>query len=175
LVKLSVEKAKEMLTEVLQAALEEGALKSLGVTKKGEHKKDRIGYFNSGYRRTIDTIIGAIKFKRIRVVFKHKSKKFESKIIKKYSRRDSELIYLTLIGYFTGQSCRKMAVLLQKMYGTILSPTGVSRVLKVIDKKRDEFHKRRIDKYYRFIWLDGNVCKSSKYWEILGFIGLRRR
>ena len=39
LVKLSVEKAKEMLTEVLQAALEEGALKSLGVTKKGEHKK----------------------------------------------------------------------------------------------------------------------------------------
>lgn len=170
LVKFSVEKAKEMLTEVLEAALEEEALESLGVKKKGEHNKDRIGYFNSGYSRTMDTIIGTIKFKRIRVVFKDKSKKFESKIIKKYSRRDSELIYLTLIGYYTGQSCRKMAVLLQKMYGTILSPSGVSRVLKIIDKKRDEFHKRRIEKYYRYIWLDGmyvRVRNIGKFWVLL--------
>jgi transposase-like protein len=97
LIKFSVEKAKETLIETLQAALEEEALEFLGVKRKGEHRKSRIGYFNSGYIRTMDTIIGTIKFNKLRLVLKDKTKKVESQIIKKYSHRDSELIYMTLI------------------------------------------------------------------------------
>jgi transposase-like protein len=49
--------------------------------------------------------------------------------------------------------------MLQKEYGTILSPSGVSRVLKVLDERKREFHSREILKYYRFIWMDGMYVK----------------
>gem|GEM_PF-3190633 len=81
------------------------------------------------YTRTIDTKIDKIKFKKIRVIFKDKSKKFAFRTIKNYHRRNSKLTYMTLIRNFTRQSCRKMSVLLQNMYGAIFSLSGVSRLL----------------------------------------------
>ena len=125
---------------------------------------------NSGYKRRLDTSIGTIEFKKPRVVFKEKGRKFQSKVISRYQRRDSRLVEVTLIGYFLGLSCRKTMAMLQKEYGTILSPSGVSRVLKVLDERKREFHSREILKYYRFIWMDGMYVKVrslGKYWLLL--------
>jgi transposase-like protein len=85
----------------------------------------------------------------------------------KNQRRDSRLVEVTLLGYFLGLSCRKTMAMLQKEYGTILSSSGVSRVLKVLDERKREFHSREILKYYRFIWMDGMYVKVrslGKYW-----------
>jgi len=93
------------------------------------------------YTRTIDTKIDKIKFKKIRVIFKDKSKKFAFRTIKNYRRRNSKLTYMTLIRNFTRQSCRKMSVLLQNMYGAIFSLSGVSRLLNILEKKNGVLNK----------------------------------
>jgi len=170
LVKYSNEESKKVLAEVLEKCLQEEILQAIGTEERYKHKKERSGYLNSGYKRRLDTSIGTIEFKKPRVVFKEKGRKFQSKIISRYQRRDSRLVEVTLIGYFLGLSCRKTMAMLQKEYGTILSPSGVSRVLKVLDERKREFHSREILKYYRFIWMDGMYVKVrslGKYWLLL--------
>lgn len=120
LIKFTGDYSIDTLNEALELALEIKVVMAIGVARKGKHTKEKEGYLNAVYLRRIDTKYGTVEFKKPRVLFKDKAKKFESRIIGKYKSRAEEIVHKILVTYFTGQGYRKMTVLLQKLYGTIV-------------------------------------------------------
>ena len=80
---------------------------------------------------------------------------FKSKILVRYSRRTREFENAILTMYINGQSCRRVKRTLKKLFKLDLSPASVSAVLQAAQNKLDEWRKKRIDREYSAILLDG--------------------
>jgi transposase-like protein len=57
--------------------------------------------------------------------------------------------------YINGQSCRRVKRTLKKLFKLDLSPASVSAVLQAAQNKLDEWRKKRIDREYSALLLDG--------------------
>jgi len=159
LIEYHKEESRTVIKESLERLLEEEALEAIGVEKRSQKRKDRRGYLHSSYKRNIETTVGMIEIRKPKVRMlipkeKGTAEAFRSKLIPYYKRRTEQLSREIMMIYFLGSSCRKTLSLLQSINQISLSPTGISRVIKVIEDRAKIFHQRPIENRYRIIWID---------------------
>ena len=118
---------------------------------KYERVKNRKSYRNGYYERMIGTTLGEIRIRYPRL----RNGAFESKTIKKYSRRQRELDFAVLSCFLLGGSTRKTARVCKAFADVGISSSTVSKIFKELDQKAWAFHSSKIDKKYRFLILDG--------------------
>ena len=80
-------------------------------------------------------------------------------VIKAYSRRAVQVDRMILSCFILGLSTRKVSQALMPVLGESVSATTVSRVSRILDMSVAAFHRRRIHRSYRFLFLDGVVLK----------------
>jgi putative transposase len=146
-------KMKEFVKKILQTAL---------TCEAGEHVKrewyqrgdENIIYRNGTRKRKslITHLFGEVvdfEIPRFRNAI------FKSKILVRYSRRTREFENAILTMYINGQSCRRVKRTLKKLFKLDLSPASVSAVLQAAQNKLDEWRRKRIDREYMALLLDG--------------------
>ncbi len=131
-----------------------------GVVGCGRYKRTRKrnGQRNGYYERGLMTLYGwleDIKVPRLR------RGGWESELLVKYSRRSQALDRLILEGFLLGHSTRKTARIFKRAFGQSTSPQAVSNVVKALNEEVLGFHRRQLEDYYRFIYLDGLWLKVS--------------
>jgi len=82
-------------------------------------------------------------------------------VIRAYSRRAAQIDRMILSCFVLGLSTRKVSHALLPVLGETVSATTVSRVSRILDVSVAAFHRRRIRKTYRFLFLDGVVLKRK--------------
>ena len=82
-------------------------------------------------------------------------------VIKAYSRRAVQVDRMILSCFILGLSTRKVSQALLPVLGESVSATTVSRVSRILDMSVAAFHRRRIHRSYRFLFLDGVVLKRK--------------
>lgn len=155
IIMLHQEQSKEASKIAINKLLEEEALEFIGVKRKHEPSRLRRGYLHGNYERNLETKIGILTIRRQKVRVTSGSERYRSSIVPNYRRRTDEIVENILMIYFLGASTRKSVSELQKLFGLTLSASGISKVLKVIEKKADEFHSRKLQKQYKILWIDG--------------------
>lgn len=146
-------KSKEYVKDLLQTALAYEAGEHVN-RKWYERGGENIIYRNGTRKRKslITHLFGEITdfgIPRFRNVI------FKSKILVRYSRRTREFDNAILTMYINGQSCRRVKRTLKKLFKLDLSPASVSAVLQAAQDKLDEWRKKRIDRTYIALLLDG--------------------
>lgn len=82
-------------------------------------------------------------------------------VIRAYSRRAAQIDRMILSCFVLGLSTRKVSHALLPVLGETVSATTVSRVSRILDASVAAFHRRRIRRTYRFLFLDGVVLKRK--------------
>jgi len=82
-------------------------------------------------------------------------------VIRAYSRRAAQIDRMILSCFVLGLSTRKVSHALLPVLGEAVSATTVSRVSRILDASVAAFHRRRIRRTYRFLFLDGVVLKRK--------------
>lgn len=146
-------KMKELLRETLQTALQ---------CEAGEHVKrewyqrgdENIIYRNGTRTRKslISHLFGEIKDFEIP---RFRNAIFKSKILVRYARRTQEFENAVLTMYINGQSCRRVKKTLKKLFRLELSAASISAILQAAQDKLDLWRKKRIDREYIALLLDG--------------------
>ena len=114
--------------------------------------KLRLDYRNGYYYRDLETSMGTIekiKVPRNRVV------PLESRIIKKYNRKEVYLTKLIKDCFLAGISTRRIGEVLKDVIGYKISAQTVSNIAKSLDSMVREFHNRPIEDRYSYLFFDG--------------------
>lgn len=145
--------SKEFIKFALETTLDYEADLAIGASKYARNE-ERCGYRN-GYRRrkTIYTsVVGGIdEFKFPKV----KGTVFKSKILQPHKRRTTKFDYSILNLYVKGSTCRRIRDSYKRIFGTQFSHNMVSEILQKLQEKLDSWRKRRIDKEYYGLVIDG--------------------
>jgi len=113
--------------------------------------KSRLDYRNGYYYRDLETSMGTIeslKVPRNRVI------PFESKIFKKYKRKEVSLVELIKDCFLAGISTRRTGEVLEDVIGYKISAQTVSNIAKSLDSAVREFHNRPIEDKYVYLFFD---------------------
>ena len=113
--------------------------------------KLRLDYRNGYYYRDLETSMGTIekiKVPRNRVV------PLESRIIKKYNRKEVYLTELIKDCFLAGISTRRIGEVLKDVIGYKISAQTVSNIAKSLDSMVREFHNRPIEDKYIYLFFD---------------------
>jgi putative transposase len=157
-------KMKEFYKYALETCLDYEAEEVIGA-KKYERNEIRQGVRN-GYRtrKVLHTsVIGKITdFKVPRL----KGKVYKSKILEPYKRRTSKFDEGILTFYVKGQSTRRIRDGFKRVFDNSFSHTTVSTILKKLQEKLNIWRKRKIEKKYYALIMDGiwlNIRTIPKY------------
>jgi putative transposase len=79
---------------------------------------------------------------------------FRSRFLGFRKRRHADFDQVVLSLYIAGASMRETTAALHEMFGTSVSPTTVSHIVRTLDAEREGFQSRRLDDDYRYLVLD---------------------
>lgn len=111
----------------------------------------------AGYRKRRFTVLGRdvmLRIPRARVAG------FRSRFLPFRQRRHAEFDRWAVEAYLSGASMRETTAQLYRMFGTSVSPTTVSTLVKALDEERRSFQSRRLSDDYAFLVLDGMYIRS---------------
>jgi len=148
--------ARNKLKEILEGGLEAEVEQHLGREPyERREPRDKEDYRNGSYLRHFLTELGdiALKIPRTR-------KGFISKVLEAYKRRSRSVNQLIMACFVLGMSTRKVSVTLFSLLGERVSAATVSAVAKSLDEAVKEYHERRLEDGYRFLFFDGVVLKQ---------------
>jgi len=107
---------------------------------------------NGYYRRDLLTALGRIELQVPR------TRTFSAQtIVSRFARRERSVDRVILSGFVLGLSTRKVGVVLQHLFGTVVSAATVSRVARILDESVASFHRRPLVNRYRALIFDGVV------------------
>lgn len=110
-------------------------------------------YRNGEYTRRLDTQFGQINVR----VPRDRNGQFHQSLIPPYTHRIDSLETTIIQLYEKGITTRKIADLIEKIYGSHYSPTTISNITKVVDEQVTAFHSRLIfHSQYVCLFLDAN-------------------
>ena len=124
-----------------------------------ERSPKRRGHRNGSYARSLLTSYGWIddlSVPRIREGC------FETKVFEKYRRRQRAVDLVLLEAFLLGCATRKVRRLCRRVFGSDISPQGVSNIVHELDDEVNAFHRRALDGKYQVIYLDGLWITLSK-------------
>lgn len=87
---------------------------------------------------------------------------FESEVLERYQRRQSQVDRVLLEAFLLGHSTRKTVRLFKSLFGDSVSAQTVSNIVKELDCGVQEFHRRQLGDNYQFLYLDGLEITLSK-------------
>lgn len=105
----------------------------------------------AGYRKRRFTVFNrdvTLRIPRARVAG------FRSRFLGFRQRRHADFDQAVLSLYIAGASMRETTAALHEMFGTSVSPTTVSHIVRTLDAEREAFQSRRLDDDYRYLVLD---------------------
>ena len=114
--------------------------------------KLRLDYRNGYYYRDLETSTGIIE--KIKVP-RNRTVPLESKIFKKYKRKEVYLTELIKDCFLAGISTRRIGETLEDTIGQKVSAQTVSNIAKSLDFMVREFHTRPIEDKYMYLFFDG--------------------
>lgn len=118
-----------------------------------KHNPTRVSYRNGYYNRGLLTSYGYLA--RINVP-RIREGGVEFKILKRYQRRTKDVDKLILEMFLSGVSTRRVEEVLTPLFGPKSVSAGlVSKITKVLDKRVERFHRRRLVDKYEYLILDG--------------------
>lgn len=117
---------------------------------------ERRGWRNGYQDRRVETTLGTLTLRKPRV---RGTTPVPTLVLDRYRRRLREVDDAVLRWVACGQSTREVSVTLQDVFGTVLSPGGVSCVVARLDREIRAFHERSLLHGYRFLYLD------AKHWH----------
>jgi putative transposase len=145
------------LKNLLEERMDEELEQYLG---RGRHERrdkgDREDYRNGSYLRHLLTEIGDL------IVRIPRSRKgFVSRVLEAYRRRSRSVDQLIMACFVLGMSTRKVSTALFSLLGERVSATTVSEVAKELEHAVRQYHERRLEDGYRFLFFDGVVLKQK--------------
>lgn len=114
---------------------------------------------NGYYNRDWETMFGKIEDLEVP---RDRNADFNTKLFSPYQRRSGWLEELVIKMYSRGMSTRKIAGLLEEMYGTHYSSTTVSRITDLALEDVKEWRNRPLAERYSVIFLDGMSFKLRR-------------
>jgi len=146
---------KELLTQILNQVLDARATDLCGA-EPYEQSVERTDYRN-GYRdRSLITRFGKIELSVPRL--RGQSVLGEG-LIEGYNRSEQALMAGIAEMVINGVSTRKVDAVAQALFGTSISKSQVSRVLKMLDPVVEEFRQRPLCEWYPFLIVDAMYIK----------------
>ena len=140
---------REALVRILEDRMEDWLERYL--QDIGRRLSDRRnGYFS----RHLLTEIGDIELSVLRA--RHWS---AVEVVRAYARRVDQVERMILSCFVLGFSTRKVVHALMPVLGEAVSATTISRVARILDKAVESFHRRPLQRNYRFLLFDGVVLK----------------
>ncbi|MBS3789052.1 IS256 family transposase [Candidatus Bipolaricaulota bacterium] len=153
-------KFNKPLNEMLKSMVKE-RLETLMETEREAFlsKEEPEDVANGYYNRDWETKFGEIKDLEVP---RDREGEFSTKLFSPYQRRSGWLENLVIKMYSRGLSTRKIASLLEEMYGTHYSSTTVSRITDQTLEDVKEWRNRPLAKRYSVIFLDGMSFKLRR-------------
>lgn len=151
-----LDEAYRMTGRLIEQAVESELAEFIGA---GWHERHAAGRrtTRAGYRRRRFTVLGRdveLRIPRARVAG------FRSRFLPFRRRRHAAFDRWAVEAYLSGASMRETTAQLYRMFGTSVSPTTVSTLVKGLDAERRAFQSRRLGDTYRFLVLDGMYVRS---------------
>jgi putative transposase len=117
-----------------------------------ERSRGRQGYRNGSYVRDFLTTYGWIEGL---VVPRIREGGFNSEILERCRRRQRQVDRVLLEAFLLGHSTRKTRRLFKSLFGGSVSAQTISNIVKELDQELQQFHRRRLNDDYQFLYLDG--------------------
>ncbi len=117
-----------------------------------ERSLKRRGHRNGSYARSLLTSYGWIDDLAVPRI---REGGFESQVFEKYRRRQRAVDMVLLEAFLLGCATRKVRRLCRRVFGSDISPQGVSNIVHELDDEVCAFHRRALDGKYQVIYLDG--------------------
>ena len=117
-----------------------------------ERKRERFDYRNGYYTRSLLTSYGWIDDLTVPRLRKGR---LESQVFDRYRRRQRQIDKVLLEGFLLGHSTRKTRRMFACLFEETMSAQTVSNIVKELDEKVKQFHRRELCSEYQFIYLDG--------------------
>lgn len=133
-------------------------------TSRYERKKDRNGYRNGNYQRSLVTRFGTIP---LLTVPRPRKGRLPTKVFKRYQRRQEEVNTFIRKLFLAGVSTREVGDVLEALLETRPSATTVSNVCKTLDAEVKKFKHRPLDDQYKFLILDGVWVKVNTGYRVV--------
>lgn len=124
-----------------------------------ERSERRQGHRNGSYARSLLTSYGWIDDLAVPRI---REGCFETKVFEKYRRRQRAVDLVLLEAFLLGCATRKVRRLCRRVFGSDISPQGVSNIVHELDDEVNAFHRRALDGKYQMIYLDGLWITLSK-------------
>ncbi|MEM5784812.1 MAG: transposase, partial [Candidatus Aenigmatarchaeota archaeon] len=160
------EEAKIFLKKLLEGAMEDEVMEYIGISRKYERTEGRQSQRNGYYSRDLETELG--KIERLSVP-RSRDGGYRPKVFERYERKRPLVRRAIKEMFLSGISPRKVKEVLEPLIGSSPSAQTVSNVVAELDREVREYHSRRIEDNYRYLFFDGVVVK------IKGVIGKRKR
>jgi transposase-like protein len=142
---------RDLLERTMESALKERIAKHVKRHGIGSERR------NGSYERSLMTSVGwlgSIRVPRGRV------SSVADVVIPKYKRRQPEFDAAVIGSFLLGHSTRKSKRFFEGFLAHAgVSPTTVSRILSELDQHCRAWRKRRLEKPYVYLWLDGKCAK----------------
>ena len=114
--------------------------------------------YRAGYRRRRFTVLGrdvVLRVPRARIAG------FRSSFLEYRKRRHQDFDEAVVELYVAGASMRETTAALYRMFGTSVSPTTVSTLVRGLDAEREAFQSRRLADEYRYLIFDGMYVRCQ--------------
>lgn len=124
-----------------------------------KRSKRRQGYRNGSYVRDLLSSYGWIEGL---VVPRVREGGIDFQLLERYRRRQRQVDLVLLEAFLLGHSTRKVVRWFKRLFGGSISAQAVSNIVKELDQKVKEFHRRPVGGDYQFLFLDGIWFTLSK-------------
>ena len=145
---------KELIAENLQSILHKEFDRFIGADPY-ERNKERRGYRNGSYPRSLITRVGRIELQ----VCRDRDGMFQSELFHRYQRSEQAFMLSMIEMYIQGVSTRKVTHIVQELCGVGISKSQVSSLAGDLDKNLNQWRQRRLDKTYPYLVVDARYEK----------------
>jgi len=145
---------KELIAENLQSILHKEFDRFIGAGPY-ERNKERRGYRNGSYPRSLITRVGRIELQ----VCRDRDGMFQSELFHRYQRSEQAFMLSMIEMYIQGVSTRKVTHIVQELCGVGISKSQVSSLAGDLAKNLNQWRQRRLDKTYPYLVVDARYEK----------------
>ena len=145
---------KELIAENLQSILHKEFDRFIGAGPY-ERNKERRGYRNGSYPRSLITRVGRIELQ----VCRDRDGMFQSELFHRYQRSEQAFMLSMIEMYIQGVSTRKVTHIVQELCGVGISKSQESSLAGDLDKNLNQWRQRRLDKTYPYLVVDARYEK----------------
>ena len=145
---------KELIAKDLQDILKTEFENYIGAGRY-ERNKERRGYRNGSYVRSLTTRVGRIELE----VCRDREGRFQSELFRRYQRSEQAFMLSMIEMYVHGVSTRKVNRIVQELCGVEISKSQVSDLTSELDTNLDLWRQRRLEKSYPYLVVDARYEK----------------